>query len=518
MKSDAEIHLLKVLKERGIPLIEDDVSWAFESAQTRDKVIAWVDEYLDRSTLLTAEELDLFRKIPKKSVSINSASLSKLPALSDDEISEALKSLQSSTTAIEEQCRVLESQRDALNSIRAESRASATSARSRADRSRRRGDEKSQLNIDVEDLVSTASSRLSTAQRDVENVVHPLLSSATEQLNSDDRTMARLSKVIQILETNSNERQDLAQIDRWCQSLARLREAEVKARIDVTFTSNAAKPKRTESLNVSQEEALSEQRALQDELKTLRSEVASVAEMVVNYEIQEPIVKHSQSLVTSKIDTQQSWLQYISSSLEFMCNRLEQSSLHMNHLMAYNKAVAHFEKTLALEKPVPEQPITKSHRRSSSFPLTPNFLPKQAAQVPNAIARMLQNLDISLTVGHGVDVRTAMSQATSERQDRLEDYHESVQSNLAQIIGETMDSANGEMTRLLASAYSNSRYKTVHLENPVQNARLQKLERGMGEIGQEMTGVETMLSSLDEDHAEHLISLIHKHLGLDSDP
>ena len=52
-------HLLTVLRERGIPLGRDDVQWAFQSQQTRDQVVKWVQEHLGSDTLLSKEELEM---------------------------------------------------------------------------------------------------------------------------------------------------------------------------------------------------------------------------------------------------------------------------------------------------------------------------------------------------------------------------------------------------------------------------------------------------------------------------
>ena len=56
----AREHLLTVLKERGIELGSDEVSWAFSSNKTRDQSIAWVKEYLQDATLLTKDELNMY--------------------------------------------------------------------------------------------------------------------------------------------------------------------------------------------------------------------------------------------------------------------------------------------------------------------------------------------------------------------------------------------------------------------------------------------------------------------------
>lgn len=52
--------LLDVLRQRDIPLGRDDVGWAFESAKTKDDLVAWVDQNLNNSTLLSKDELQLY--------------------------------------------------------------------------------------------------------------------------------------------------------------------------------------------------------------------------------------------------------------------------------------------------------------------------------------------------------------------------------------------------------------------------------------------------------------------------
>lgn len=56
----AREHLLSVLKERGISLGSDDISWAFASPKTREEIIAWVQEYLHEDTLLSKDEIELY--------------------------------------------------------------------------------------------------------------------------------------------------------------------------------------------------------------------------------------------------------------------------------------------------------------------------------------------------------------------------------------------------------------------------------------------------------------------------
>lgn len=51
--------LLDVLSQRNIGLGRDDLSWLFETPDTRDDMDAWVNEYLNEETLLSHEELEM---------------------------------------------------------------------------------------------------------------------------------------------------------------------------------------------------------------------------------------------------------------------------------------------------------------------------------------------------------------------------------------------------------------------------------------------------------------------------
>lgn len=57
--SDPLEHLLLVLRVRDIPLSRDDVQWAFDARNTKEKVEEWVKEYLGPDTLLSKDELEL---------------------------------------------------------------------------------------------------------------------------------------------------------------------------------------------------------------------------------------------------------------------------------------------------------------------------------------------------------------------------------------------------------------------------------------------------------------------------
>lgn len=52
-------HLFAALEGHAISISKDDVLPIFASPKTKGNAIAWIDEYLDPSTFLSKEELDL---------------------------------------------------------------------------------------------------------------------------------------------------------------------------------------------------------------------------------------------------------------------------------------------------------------------------------------------------------------------------------------------------------------------------------------------------------------------------
>jgi len=115
-ESDARQLLLSALYKRGIDLGTDDVNWAFESPKTKAELTAWVREYLDSSTLLTRDEVDLYKAI-KEQGNVDSVRPETVP-LQEFDIKDAIDSLKSSTAAIEKHSQALEAQRDALLALK----------------------------------------------------------------------------------------------------------------------------------------------------------------------------------------------------------------------------------------------------------------------------------------------------------------------------------------------------------------------------------------------------------------
>ena len=142
---DAKSTLLSILQARGIPSGIEDIQWAFEGETTRKEAVAWIDEYLGDATLLTRDELDLYKSIGDSTkLELSSASHDVVP-LHDRDIREAIAALKSSTSAIENHAKALETQKEALLQLQNGENTSDGASRMAS----RYGQEKSSLNFAV---------------------------------------------------------------------------------------------------------------------------------------------------------------------------------------------------------------------------------------------------------------------------------------------------------------------------------------------------------------------------------
>lgn len=165
-EEQAAHHLLNVVEERGLNVDLDKILLGFEDAETSNQAAAWVEEYLHEDTLLSKEELELYvQKLSEwifTDLHISYQTLKKKGLLHqyetegepvrpilDHEIAFAIDSLKSSTTAIEEQCKVLEAQKDALMRLKALDKPNMNTEHARNERKRKEGQEKARLDVSV---------------------------------------------------------------------------------------------------------------------------------------------------------------------------------------------------------------------------------------------------------------------------------------------------------------------------------------------------------------------------------
>ena len=230
----------------------------------------------------------------------------------DHEIAVAIESLQSSTTAIEEQCRVLEAQKAALMKLRALDKPNLDAEHARNERRRKEGQEKARLDVAIDDTSTAITEQLSDARKESESDKSALKSYIAERLASDDQILSRLPKIVSTIVADVEVSEDEKSMEQWCKAIISFRTAEIKARVDTVYLSSLSggdKGLPNEPEGVLQER----KKALQAEMEELHAEVASIAEMVVEHELRKPMIEVKERKEKERTLAQTAWLNYVRS-------------------------------------------------------------------------------------------------------------------------------------------------------------------------------------------------------------
>jgi len=155
---------------------------------------------------------------------------------------------------------------------------------------------------------------MTDAQREMDSEKSTLKGYLSERLASDDQILSRLPKLVSQIVTEPEVSEDEKSMEQWCKAIISFRAAEIKARVDTVFLTNASGGSQN-GLAEEAENSLKERKAaLQAELEELHSEIASVAEMVVEHEIRKPMTEMKERKDRDKTQARTAWLNYVSTS------------------------------------------------------------------------------------------------------------------------------------------------------------------------------------------------------------
>lgn len=245
----------------------------------------------------------------------------------DHELSSAIESLETSTAAINEQCRVLEAQKEALMALKALDKPDLAVEHMRNERRRKEHQEKGRLDVavrykglfvsallillQVDDVATSINEQVTDAQRDINSEKTTLKSYIKERLASDDKILTALPGIVSKILTDVEISEDEKSIDQWCDAIISFRTAEIKAKVDAVYLNNLAKTSPDQLPKGSESELRAGKEELQAELETLHSEIASVAEMVVEHELRKPMKDMKERKERDMSQARASWLQYV---------------------------------------------------------------------------------------------------------------------------------------------------------------------------------------------------------------
>jgi hypothetical protein len=154
---------------------------------------------------------------------------------------------------------------------------------------------------------------MTDAQREIDSEKSTLKGYLSERFASDDQILSRLPKLVSQIVTEPEVSEDEKSMEQWCKAIISFRAAEIKARIDTVFLTNASGASQNGVAEEGEEDLKERKVALQAELEELHSEIASVAEMVVEHEIRKPMTEMKERRERDRIQARGAWLNYVSS-------------------------------------------------------------------------------------------------------------------------------------------------------------------------------------------------------------
>ncbi|KAH8729043.1 hypothetical protein GQ44DRAFT_756929 [Phaeosphaeriaceae sp. PMI808] len=485
-EEQAAHHLLNVLEERELNVDLDKILLGFEDEHIKQETAAWVDEYLHEETLLTKEELELYQTLKKRGLLHQYENGGEIirPIL-DHDITSAIESLQVSTTAIEAQCKILEAQKDALVKLKALDKPNLEAEHARNERRRKVGQEKARLDVAIDDIAVAMTEQLAESYKDVETEKSTIKSYLTERLASDDQILSKLPGIVSKLVTGlDDENEDDKSIDQWCKAIVSFRTSEIKARVDAVYLRNLSEQSSNGHPNVSDEELKGQKAALQAEMEDLHSEIASVAEMVVEHELRKPMNEMKERKEREMTQARRAWLDYVLSTLDYMGKRLDTITTSTKDVNEFQQALVQVSD--AASKRLPDthnvQKTTPSKRRTTSGPLsafTPlvKLRPTKTLDLPAALQDALRHVGIPFNQDTMESLQDTLLQTQLQQEKKLQDHYESTSTSTHDRLAERTSKADKDTQAITHALYQFTSFRQVCLTNSRLEAQMESVER-----------------------------------------
>ncbi|KAF2626421.1 hypothetical protein BU25DRAFT_395183 [Macroventuria anomochaeta] len=512
-EEQAAHHLLNVLEERGLDVDLDKILLGFEDEDTKGEAAVWVHEYLNEETLLTKEELELYQTLKRKGLSHQYESEGEpIRPILDHEIASAIESLQSSTAAIEEQCRVLEAQRDALMRLKVLDKPNLDVDHARNEKRRKEGQEKARLDVAIDDVSTAIAEQLADVRRDIEAEKSALKSYVAERLASDDQILSRLPNIVSTIVTKVEASEDEKSMGQWCKAIISFRTAEIKARVDTVYLNSLAEKANGDLPGESDDELQERKQALQAEMEELHAEVASISEMVVEHELQKPMVDVKERKEKERTLAQTAWLNYVLSTLDYMGKRLDIVRASSTDVDEFQHAIAHISEAASKRMPdVHAQRPTPVKRRTSSVPLsafTPmtKLKPTTSLDLPAALQDALRHAGISFSHDTLEALQDALIQAQSERQKKAKEHFQATATTTHEQVAERSSKADRDLRIIMDALFAHIPFQQVSLTNPKLEAQLKAMDSELDHKDRELLEAEGNELSLSDPKVRAFIA------------
>ncbi|KAJ5295210.1 hypothetical protein N7508_010031 [Penicillium antarcticum] len=279
--------ILSILKERDILAKRDAIESAFGGASANTE---WALKHLRPETLLSKEELALYSRLEASGALQPILCNPDLPAarpVLEDDLRNAIESLEASTVTIQKQTETLKFQCDSLNkqlglAINLEQQRNRDVARLRKKHEGGRQNTTmaaSELSDELEVNFKNATDKSSTESKRI-------LASLSTRLKQDDKTLASLESLVSGVKYRGNDASTVTRTNDLSAMLADYVAEEIHYRLDRLYLETVQAGGTGAKASAGETSA-----ALEEELESLYPEIGILAEMSIRQQFSEPILR-----------------------------------------------------------------------------------------------------------------------------------------------------------------------------------------------------------------------------------
>ncbi|GAB7345107.1 hypothetical protein MBLNU457_3505t1 [Dothideomycetes sp. NU457] len=500
-KSRLEV-LLDVLTDRSIDLRKDDVAWAFQSAQTKESINRYVDEYLTPNTLLTFEELHIFESISDRSKGKASRSQDEnSTALRDLDFDTALQSLEQSTLAIEKQCTALEAQKAALSSLISITGPPPEKAMSRPVVPRSGSQYRSRALAEVEGRVADVSLLLDQEWRRSKEANRLASNTANYQLDLDDQILERLQSSIENAKPADHGIPTITGVDKLCSRLSTFRSKALRKEVDDVYRQAL-----TEA-TAAQEEAMGSEQvnaavlsSLSMGLDTLMGELDSVLQMVVEHEHRRSIMSE---LRLAKQQADAARTQQDDYTLDLLAHMAQRLSLLAEFVRESHAQSTAYHAIDQVTQQIRASTINNTVGSSRSVDLAR----RQGSPTRDQCSKdLLRQLDVRLPERvDKMEIDRALGAALSASALSNERLSRSTEDGLFEQLEKSLSTAEHDLRHLTEALFAHTSFNTPRLAAPIVEEQMQDLDRRATAAGKEMAEMDsTVLARQVKAHLAEL--------------
>jgi hypothetical protein len=160
-------------------------------------------------------------------------------------------------------------------------------------------------------VAAAITEQLVESQKEIDTEKSTIKNYLQERLASDDQILGRLPGIVSKLTMEPEGSEDEKSIEQWCKAIVSFRTGEIKARVDAVYLNSLSETNPNDRSDTTDEELKERKAALQAEMEELHSEIASVAEMVVEHELRKPMNEMKERKDREISQARGAWLNYV---------------------------------------------------------------------------------------------------------------------------------------------------------------------------------------------------------------